>query len=227
MAAVGAMTIALSLGGTGVAAVITPAQQLLSSMFVTARAQSSVHYVVTYAGHGRIIRTIGDAGVERGIQRITFREGTRVGHVTVLVASNTAYVRGDAFALENFMGLTGTRAPALADKWILLQHTAPGFAAVAAGVRLGSTIDAVNMPGLLRIVGVSTVRGQRVIGVQTHLRHGALTATETLYVRSARPNLPVEQITTSDSPPVRVQVVFSSWNEPVHVTAPSLAVSLK
>lgn len=206
-------------------ATVSPGR-LLSSALTAARGQRSVHYAVTqtYPGVTTGIVMVGDAAVDRGIQHITYRKAGRVGHVTVRVVANTAYIRGDAFTLTNYMGFSAGTAAGYAGRWLLLPHTASGFTTVAAGVRLGSTIDELKMPHALRLTGTTTLGGSRVVGVQTQFSQAGRQVTEQLYVRATGAPLPVEQRTYAGT--ARVVVAFSGWNEPVHLSAPAHAVPI-
>jgi hypothetical protein len=216
--------IALAAASTGTAATLTPAQTLASSL-AAARAQKSVHYVAVQNA-GRLNVTIaGDAAVDRGVQRITYRNNGKTGHVTAIVVANTAYVRGDAFTLEQYMGLPAATAAADAGKWLRLEKTSVGFAAVAAGVRLASTFSEIAMPKPLTAVPPTTVGGQHVVGVRATFTRSGHKVTQTLFVRSAGTPLPVEQLTTTGS--ITVRVLFSSWNEPVRVAAPASSIPLR
>jgi hypothetical protein len=77
------MSFAGGLGAAFLAAASAPAStspsQLLASALAAARAQTSVHYVTTQTSRGRAVRIVGDAARDRGIQRITYRNGARVG----------------------------------------------------------------------------------------------------------------------------------------------------
>jgi hypothetical protein len=199
--------------------------QVLSSALSAARTQKSVHYVSQQTGSGVRVTMVGDAAVNEGRQLITFQKGSQVGHVTVLVVANTAYVRGDAFTLMNYMGFPAATAAAMAGRWLELAHTAPDFATVAAGVRLVSTVNEISMERPLSSLGVSTVRGQRVLGLRAHETHAGKTATDTLYIRDTGTPLPVEQIVTLGKT-VPLDVVFTRWNESVALAASKSAVSL-
>jgi len=199
--------------------------QALSSALSAARTQKSVHYVSVQAGSGVRVAMVGDAGITEGRQLITFQKGSQVGHVTVLVVANTAYVRGDVFTLMNYMGFPAATAAAMAGRWLQLAHTAPDFATVAAGVRLVSTINEISMERPLNSLGVSTVRGQQVLGLRAHETHAGKTATDTLYIRDTGTPLPVEQIVTLGKT-VPLDVVFDRWNEPVALAVPKNAISL-
>jgi len=201
----------------------SPAQTLASSLDA-ARNQRSVHYVsVGNAGSVRVTM-VGDAGLDRGIQRITVRKGSRTGHVTVLVVANTAYVRGDAFTLQNYLGFRAPDAAEYAGTWILIPHDAGGFATVAAGVRLASAIDEANLPAPLVSVPATILNGERVVGVASTRRVSGHIVTETLYVRAKGAPLPVEEVAPQGSSSFKV--TFGGWNERVRVVAPSHVVHL-
>jgi len=218
LAAAGAVVLA------PVASASTSPGQTLASSLDAARSQRSVHYVsVGNTGSVRVTM-VGDAGLDRGIQRITVRKGSRTGHVTVLVVANTAYVRGDAFTLQNYMGFKAPDAGEYAGKWILIPHDAGGFATVAAGVRLASTIDEAKLPAPLVSVPATTVSGERVVGVASSRRVSGHMTTVTLYIRAKGAPLPVEEVARQGSNSFKV--TFSGWNERVAVDAPSHVVHL-
>jgi len=113
---------------------------------------------------------VGDAGLDRGIQRVTYRKGGNTGHVTVLVVADTAYVRGDVFALTNYMGFSAARAASLAGHWLQIPHTARGYATVAAAVRLKSTLSELVLPRPRLALPETTRDGQRVLGIRSNTR---------------------------------------------------------
>jgi hypothetical protein len=166
----------------------------------------------------------GDAATDRGIQHIAYRKGGRVGHVTVLVVANTAYIRGDAFTLESYMGIPSSAAAVWAGKWLSLDRSAPDYAAVSAAVRLGSTLDEVKMPPPFREAGTSMRHGRRVVGIVSHFRQAGHAVSATLYIDAAR-SLPVEQVDRSGG--ITVRATFSRWNEPVTVVPPASAVAIR
>src|ERR1051325_20156 len=81
-----------------------------SSIIAAVRAQRSFHYVAVSTGNGVQLSIVGDAARDRGVQRITYRRGGVSGHATVLVAANTAYIRGDAFTLRHYMSFAAAAA---------------------------------------------------------------------------------------------------------------------
>jgi len=198
------------------------------SVAAAVRAQGAFHY--TYVQRpvgGDVIRMVGDAAIGSGIQRITFSKDGHTGHVTTIVLSNTAYVRGDAFTLHNFPSLAAPAAIADKDsgKWLKIDHSNRGFATVAGGVRLDSSwLRELQMPSSTRSAGTTTVDGQRVVRLQTTFRYGPATGTRTLYVRAAGKPLPVEQTTVFKGKMIN-DVHYSKWGETLHIV--TIRTSLK
>jgi hypothetical protein len=223
------MSFAGALGAAFLAAASAPAStspsQLLASALAAARAQTSVHYVTTQTSRGRAVRIVGDAARDRGIQRITYRNGSRVGGVTVILVANTAYLRGDAYTLTHYMRIPAASAAKWAGKWLSFAHTLPDFSAVAAAVRLDSTLDALAMPRPLRAAGTTRRRGHRVVGIESRFLRAGHRVTETLYVDASGVPLPVEQIARSGT--IVATGTFSRWNEHVAVVAPPGAIPVR
>ena len=166
----------------------------------------------------------GDAATDRGTQEITYRKGGRVGHATVLVVANTAYVQGDAFTLTNYMGIPPSSAAAWAGRWLSLAQSAPDFTNVAAAVRLPSTLDELKMPPPFRRGGTLTRAGRHLVGVESRFRRAGQAVRETLYIDVAH-SLPVEQIGRAGATSMRT--MLSRWNEPVSVSPPASAIPIR
>ncbi len=198
--------------------------ELLASIFGAARAQQSVHYVTSASGGAVRVSLVGDAGLTRGIQRITYHKGARTGHVTVIVAADTAYVRGDTVALVQYMGFKAVPAAKYAGVWVLIPRTDKDYSTVALAVRFSSTLDELDLSGPLSRVPDTTIGGQRVLGVRGKSSSSGITAVATLYAQAAGPPLPVEEVLSNGS--TRGTVILSKWNEPIGVTAPTAAVPI-
>jgi hypothetical protein len=199
----------------------------MSSSLAAAKAQHSVHYVSSWKSAGLSGSIVGDAAIDRGIQRITFRKGPQTGHVTVLVVENTAYVRGDALALQSYMGFSSADASAAAGKWVRVEHTHAWFSTVAAAVRLGSTIDELRLSveDPLESAGNTTLNGRRVAIIRGRIARSGNGATATLYVQTDGERLPVAEIERQGTK--IASTVLSRWNEPVHVSAPPSTLVLR
>lgn len=214
---------ALCLGSGAAAAAVSPSQ-MISAALAKARAQTSVHYVSAQVSPGVSVTIIGDAARDRGIQRITYRRGGQAGHVTVRVVNNTAYVHGDAFTLTGYMRIPPSSASAWAGKWLSLAPSAPDFPAVAAAVRLVSTLSELAMPPPFRNLGTLTRLRRRVVGIESQFSRAGHAITETLYIDPAR-SLPLQLVGNSGT--TTITGTFSRWNEPVSVAAPASAIAIR
>jgi len=219
----GAGAAALFLAAGVASAGVSPAR-LVSSALAKAHAQSSVHYLAAQTSSGTAVTIAGDAATDRGIQHITYRKGGRLGHVTVIVEANTAYIRGDAFTLANYMRIPASAATAWDGKWLSLASSAPDYKTVAAGVRLASTLDELKMPQPFRSVGALTRHGDRLVGIESHFQRAGHTVSETLYIDVAR-SLPAEQVGRSAG--ITLKATFSRWNERVSFSPPASAIPIR
>jgi len=167
---------------------------------------------------------VGDAGVSQGIQRITFSKAGTTGHVTVIVSANTAYIRGDAFILVNYMGFKAVAAAKYAGRWVLIPHTNRGYATVAAGVTLSSTIAELKPAGQLSIVAATDINGQRVVGVRGTKSSSRGLTVDTLFARAAGSPLPVEEVASQGN--ARLSTTLTRWGEHLQLRAPNGAVPI-
>jgi hypothetical protein len=107
---------------------------------------------------------------------------------------------------------------------VLIPRTDRAFDAVAEDVALPSTMDSLKGPGRPIAAPSTTIGSRRVVGVQWRARVGGKSVVATLYARAAGTALPVEQRASSGGN--LISVIFSRWNEPIHVTAPKPAVPI-
>ena len=197
---------------------------LLSSILAAGRAQRSAHLVNTISIEGVQIRVVCDAGPDRGVQHVTFRKDGRTGHLTVIVAKDTAYIRGDAFALVNYEAFKAGPAAKYAGHWVRIPHTDRDYSTVSAGMRLSSVIDELTLVPLSTAPDAA-ISGERVVVLKGARKSAvAKDATVTLYARAAGSPVPVQEVTTQGN--ARATVTFGKWNETVNVTAPANAVPI-
>jgi hypothetical protein len=195
-------------------------------MFRLARAQRSVHYVVTSAGvGGGGLTIVADVAAAQGVQRIVYRRAGKSGRATIRVVRRTAYIRGDAFALHGFLGFTTAQSTRYAGRWLALSHTSAAYATVAAAVTLKSFLAQIYpQTHLSRVHG--TLAGHRLEGVRGNASHEGVSFVETVYARAGRSRLPVEESETSAKVGFSSRTVIGPWNETVRVRAPNHALRL-
>jgi hypothetical protein len=221
-AAATACTVVLLLAVAAAAAAATSPAGVYGAAIVAAEAQRSVHYVSTSNLAGNRETIVGDAAVDRGIQRITFTHAGTTGHVTVIVAKAAAYVRGDAFTLRNFMALTSAQVSRYAGRWFAVRSPTLEYAVVAEAVQMRSFVNELTMPGPFTAVPATSIGGRRVTGVRGKLTQSGKTALLTLYVAGGSP-LPVAQVIQGSTG--KVTTTMTRWNERVSVVAPRGALA--
>ena len=202
---------------TASSAATSPAK-MIASILEAGKAKSSVHYT-SEGDYGPVqIDFVGDATITEGIQRITYSKAKQTGHVTVIVSGNTAYVRGDAFTLENYIGFAKVAASKYAGRWVRFPHTDKGYATVAAGVTLSDAVDELKLQGRLSKVPVTTIDGRRVLGVRGTLSAaGHNSIVDTVYAQASG-LLPVREVVTQGTS--KLTVDYSKWNTPFGLDAP-------
>ena len=200
-------------------------RQLRADMFKAARAKHSVHYVTLTDARFRL-EIVGDVAAKRGVQRITFVLGPKLGHMTIRVVGRTAYLRGDAFTLHTYLGFSTKQASRYHGKWISITHAGHGYSTIAAAVTFPSFLSELYPPGK-RLVGVTDqVDGINVVGVQVARIRGGLHVVSTLYARAHGTKLPVKQHEVAPGRGYESWGTIGRWNEPVHVRAPAHAIPI-
>ena len=175
----------------------------------------------SFADCRSMVKIITDAARSDGIQRVTFQQGGTTGQETTEEMGGVGYFRGDAFTLQNFNGFSAAAAAKYASVWLRVTKSDSAFAKVTAGLTM-STMPAQLMLPNPRLVGTTTLGGSRVRELRAVFTETSGTVTGLLYVRSRGVPLPVEQKFTQSSG--AGSDVFSNWNEPVTVTAPTSSV---
>jgi hypothetical protein len=123
------------------------------------------------------------------------------------------------------MGFSAAEAAAFAGHWLSLSHTAPGFATVAAAVRLASAVDQVKLPAPIHAGAAKKVDGLATNALVSTQTKNNVKLVQTLYVRAAGAPLPVEESVVRNGTLVS-RVVFTRWNEHVTAAVPAGAVPL-
>jgi hypothetical protein len=194
--------------------------QTLAAILAAGKAQRSVHYVSDSMRGIALLHIDCDATRTTGIQRITYEKNGVTGYITIRVVAHTAYVRGDSFTLQNYIGLKQSAAEKFAAQWIRAPQTDRAYASIATGVTLPSLIDGLRITGLLTLVPTSAIGSQRVIGVSGTIGQPPIGAA--VYARADGTLLPVGEIVHSGL----LVGMFSKWNEPVRVQVPARAVAI-
>src|SRR5207244_11606510 len=143
------------------------------------------HYVSTaQLGTTRVVQ-VADVAAATGIQRTSSTKSGTTGHVTVIVSAHRAYVRGDAFALVNYMGFNPAASAKYANDWVLIPRSDRDYSNVAGDVTLPSAIDSLKGPGRPMAAPSATIGDPRVVGVQWRARAGGTRVAIELCARAA------------------------------------------
>jgi hypothetical protein len=183
---------------------------LLAAMLAAVHAQHSVHYVSTTTSGTTKVVIVADVAQTTGTQQITFTQAGKTGHVSVRVVNNTAYFRGDAFALRAFMGVPDANAQRYGGNWVRVPRTAKQYVSVA---------DDVTLPSFAASLGID--------GTVTKIKGGLSITTPTGGVKLLLgPNhLPTRE--TAKATGGTLAMTASRWNEPVHVDVPAKTVPVR
>ena len=187
---------------------------------VAAALEKSVHYVSAsnIAGNGE--RIVGDAGLGRGIQQITFTKGAKTGHLTVVVVGQTVYVKGDAFTLVDFLGLTSAQSARYSDRWFFIKGPSRAYAIVAEAVEFRSFVRDLLMAEPLTASPQTSFAGKHAVGV----RSSSKDRTVDLFVGDDTP-LPLGQVDKRSQG--TITTTLSHWNEDVVLGAPKGALAFR
>jgi len=219
----GLLLAAVSLSGltAAVAVAVAPTRGRYAAVLAAMQSQRSVHYIATERAGTTHVTYVGDIGATQGIQRVVFSARGRTGQVTEVVSNHRAWIRGDAFALSQFLAFPDAIATKYAGRWVNVPSS--DYAGVAEDVTLGSAIDTLKLKAPFAAVPATRIDGRSVIGIRGRSSSGGVTTDETLYARAAGLPLPVAEVGTGQA---ATNVAFSRWNEAVRVIVPSHALTV-
>jgi hypothetical protein len=227
MRRLGAFTV-VALAAAGLATTAAFAAQspksLRASIFNAARAERSVHYVTQTTGNGSVT-IVADAGRTSGIQRIRYANGGESGHVTVIVANDTAYLNGDEFTLHGFLGFAQAQAARYANVWIRVPHQSHLYATVADAVTLPSFLAEVYPKADLTSL-TRRVKGVTLVGVRGTTTHQGVPFVEAIYTRPGGKPLPVVEVEATAGAAFRSSTALGRWNETLRISVPQHAVPI-
>ncbi len=207
------------------------AARLLRSALSAAAAAGSFHYVSSSTSTSSTSPTVkqvtvGDAGASSGTQDITIGSA----QFTVVVLGSTAYFQGDADAASVILGLSTQLANTYAGRWLSLVSGDSPYQSVYAAVTSSQALtDNITFAARSELAP-SRIGKTQVIGLRGPMRAvqgQPAKGTAVLYVTASGPHLPVSYTekgtvgTGSSRSSLNFTITFSSWREPLDVTAPS------
>src|SRR5271166_5357626 len=208
----GAETAGAATSPAALAAATSPAAPAAATEAAAAK-QQSVHYVAGSILGTESITIVADVARSSGLETIRLRDARQTGLVSA-----------------GYVGMPSTLATRYAGKWIAFTPTQKSFAAIAKSLTLSAAVGQISIgPPFTSSTGptVGNVPTVLVRGTTTMFSSSGAKGRASLSIRTNGTPLPVtfagrgSQSGKTESG----QVVFSGWNEPVHVVAPSSSVN--
>ena len=192
-------------------------RQVIALATAAVQKAGSVHVVVSLQVPGQTATYVNDTSVRSGRQVITSSGGVQV---TTLVVGGTAYVRANQVGLVTLFQSPTDIAQRFANQWLSFGSSSQAYNPIAESLTLSSLLREVTPTSPVSKLAPSVVDGRSVVGIRGELPGGL---PGTLYVSATGAPLPVEEVSHASSG--STTAIFSEWGSPVHVTAPSGAIS--
>jgi hypothetical protein len=200
-----------SAGASG-ASTKTPAEILQLSVSAMHN-KGSFHYNSTSSIAGVVALTLStDSALKYGDQVQSLDGGTE----TTRLIGKKLYMYANARAYEEDFGV---KKPTLANEWVQVPSTNKNYGNIADAILVPSVMQQLVDVGSLKEAGDATIDGKSALA----LRDVGSSGTETIYVSSAAPYLPIAVVAdaTEDGRKITNDLVFSKWGEKFTVKTPS------
>jgi hypothetical protein len=212
-------------------AATSPNAQAEYQAVIKAVGTQGVHFASSATQSGVSIEVDGDTGATSGAQTLTVKKGSLAEHVTALVVGTTGYVKGNATALQNVIGLSGALSKKYAGSWLSFPTSNSALAELVSGLLNSQVTTELQMSGPYSYGAASTVHGEHVVAVRGSVStQSGSKVPVVLYVPASGTPVPVEEVTnpgrTGGSTAIHGTVVFTNWGENTSRTAPGKSVSL-
>jgi hypothetical protein len=209
----------------------TPAAQSEYQAVLKAVGSQGVHFSSVASQSGVTIRVDGDTGTTSGAQALTVKKGPLTEQVTAKVVGSTGYVKANATALRNVLGLSSTQSHKYAGAWLSFPATNSALGQLVGGLLNSQVASELQMSGPYSYGAVTTVHGQHALAVHGSVSTQAGTKVpEILYVAATGTPLPIEEVTnpanSGGSSAIHGTVSFSNWGEQTTEKPPGRSVSL-
>jgi len=196
---------------------MTGSQLLTTTMAAATKAKSCTNISTSVSdGHTFVLRS--NSGPISGEQFLSYQSAK----------SDVREVGGDVYFNENSAGLKlqfDVKNPKLANKWIEVTSSNVNFANFEEGILISSVLTEIPPSGSLSTTKVEVIHGEKVIGItgKPNETLGVSTGTETLYVSTTAPFLPVELTVSGTSQGVadKFVVTLTNWGKSFHILKPA------
>jgi len=231
---VGAVTLCVAAPAALIAASpgVSGATGSLSARYRAALAYAKtqdVHYESKATQPGVVLQVVGNTGWSSGTQTLTVTRGSEVEDFTVSVVGPTAYLRGNAAALDTILGLSSAQSTTYADRWLSFPVGNKTLDQLLNGLLDKDVAVELALSGPYTLGGTTTVGGHSAQGIAGFTDdasgHKVLT---TLYVETGATPRPLMEVTApgQGSTDPTASVTFTHWGQRTRVAKPARSVPL-
>jgi hypothetical protein len=222
---------ATSLLAAGPAAASTQNPQAIYKAAIAAAGDQGVHFVSHASQGGTSIDVTGDTGATSGAQSLTVHNGSVVEHLNAVLVGSIGFVKGNAAALHNIIGLTTTQSSKYTNKWLSFPTANNSLDELIGGLENKQVSSELQMNGPYTFGKATTVAGQNALAIKGSVSTESGTKVPVvLYVPATGRQLPIEEVTNpgagKNSSTIHGTVAFSNWGEKTVEKVPPHAVSL-
>ena len=214
----------------GQASATGPSAQAEYNAAIKAAGTQGVHFASTAAESGTTIQVSGDTGATSGAQTLVVRKGNVSEHVNTLVVGSTGYLKANATALRNVIGLSTSQASKYAGKWLSFPTSNASLGQLVGGLKNSQVAGELGMSGPFTYGTATTVGGHQAVAIKGAVSTNSGTSVPVvLYVASSGKPLPLQEVTNpgaASSSAIHGVVTFTHWGEKTQEKAPSSSVSL-
>ena len=221
----------LAAGPDAAGAATAPSAQSKYQATIKAIGTQGVHFSSVATQSGVTIHVDGDTGATSGAQSLTVKKGSLSEHVNAMVVGSTGYVKANAAALHNVIGLSERPVAQVRRDLALLPDVEQRPRSARGGLLNSQISSELQMSGPYTTGTTTTVNGQRALAV-----HGFVSTQNgskvpvVLYVAATGTPLPIEEVTnpgnSGGSSAIHGTVTFSHWGQKTAQKAPGKSVSL-
>lgn len=198
-------------------------RQIIGVATRAAMARGSVTASSTTTISGQKYSILTQSNLASGQQTLHVGAATTI----VRVIGGVVYIRDTDTAIQAQFGISD---PRYANRWIEIPATSSYFAHFNSDILLASLLSEIAPGGTLTTTKVTRVGVIPVIGVtgKPNIHLGLASGSETLYVTTAAPHVPVELVASDVVQGQRQTFVisFTRWGKKIDVTRPTPAVSI-
>jgi hypothetical protein len=199
------------------------AAQILAVTLRTAASEGSCSDFTSSVTAGESFGDLTNSEATEGEQFITYDGAT----VDIRLLDSVLYVKANN---DGVLAWYGVKDRAVATKWIEVPESSADYTSFQNAITLTSMLKEISPTGSLKVTPVREVDSHRVIGVlgQPNSHLGFSNGTETLYVSTSFPYVPVELIVAGvTTGSVKIfRMTFTNWGSHIEVVKPGSYTSI-